>query len=156
MCACQIRDHLHTNNSSQVVDWDIYCALVLKNYFTLHILRCGKPWWGVAGRSQGTKQIQDLEFRISRAQKDKRVQNSLFQTCVDDILMSLILICILSFNGSTLQQNLEGSWTLCSDPFSIPPFASRGLFVNQALYQNSTREFDTEMEWMRFQELTFL
>lgn len=126
MCACQIRDHLHTNNSSEAVDWDIYCALVFKNDFTLHILRCGKSWWGVAGRSRGTKQIQNLEFRMSRAQKDKGVQNSLFQMCVDDISMSLISICILSFNISTLQQNLEGrAWTLCSDPFSTPPFAGR-------------------------------
>lgn len=115
------------------------CALVLKNDFTLHILRCEKSWWRVAGRSQGTKQIQDLEFRTSRAQKDKGVQNSHFQTCVDEISVSLILICILSFNISTWQQNLESrARTLCSDQLSISPFASRGLLAHQAFYQNST------------------
>lgn len=40
-------------------------------------------------------------------------------------LWELILICILNFEISSLQQNFEGGvQSLCSDSYSIPPFAN--------------------------------
>lgn len=77
-----------------------------------------------------------MSFRTSRAQKDKGVQNSLFQMCVDEISISLVLICIFSFKISSLQLNFKGrSQTLCSDPFVHSPFCK----------QNSAREFNSKV-----------